>query len=227
MRLTAQSQHEADRAARWALMRYLRLLAYLTVRLAPAASGSGCPASAERVSDVIKRSTTLLHAAQRSRGPVSRDAHYGGRAGHGEGPHLRSARAASATPPSPRKSAQRVDKDAEACYGCHAQSQPLARLNRPDRFRIYRTDGGQRVLGIITPIENQPSCSNAACHAHPASQQILGVLDTNISLAKSRRQLWRRTAAACSAIPRCALLCWSLAELAFRLASCWQASRQC
>ena len=82
-----------------------------------------------------------------------------------------------------------VDKSAEACFGCHAQSQPLAKLNRPDRFRIYRNGGGQRVLGIITPIENQPSCSNAECHAHPASQQILGVLDTDISLAKADAQL--------------------------------------
>ena len=60
-----------------------------------------------------------------------------------------------------------VDKKGEACYACHSQSQPLARLNRPDRFRIYRGSGGQRVLGIITPIENQPGCSNAECHAHP------------------------------------------------------------
>jgi hypothetical protein len=35
-----------------------------------------------------------------------------------------------------------VDKTAEACYACHAQSQPLARLNRPDRFRIYRNAAG-------------------------------------------------------------------------------------
>src|SRR5579862_7923879 len=82
-----------------------------------------------------------------------------------------------------------VDKSAEACYGCHAQSQPLARLNRPDRFRIYRNAAGSRVLGIITPIENQPDCSNAACHAHPAEQQILGVLDTNLSLATADVQL--------------------------------------
>src|SRR5436853_5566266 len=82
-----------------------------------------------------------------------------------------------------------VDKTGEACYGCHAQSQPLTRLNRPDRFRIYRNGGGHRVLGIITPIENQPACSNAACHAHPASQQILGVLDTSMSLAKADMQL--------------------------------------
>jgi two-component system, NtrC family, sensor kinase len=82
-----------------------------------------------------------------------------------------------------------VDKTGEACYACHAQSQPLTRLNRPDRFRIYRNAGGTRVLGIITPIENQPSCSNASCHAHPPEQQILGVLDTNISLAKADVQL--------------------------------------
>jgi len=74
-----------------------------------------------------------------------------------------------------------VDKSAEACFGCHAQAQPLTKLNRPDRFRIYKPNG-HRVLAIITPIENQPSCSTAACHAHTADQQVLGVLDTHLSL---------------------------------------------
>jgi two-component system NtrC family sensor kinase len=82
-----------------------------------------------------------------------------------------------------------VDQSAEACYGCHARSQPLTRLDRPDRFRIYRDNKGQRVLGIITAIENQPSCSNADCHAHPAGQKVLGVLDANLSLAKADAQL--------------------------------------
>jgi two-component system NtrC family sensor kinase len=76
-----------------------------------------------------------------------------------------------------------VDKSAEACYACHAQSQPLTLLNRSDRFRVYQA-GSSRILGVITPIENQPACSNAACHAHPASTQILGVLDTDLSLEK-------------------------------------------
>jgi two-component system NtrC family sensor kinase len=77
-----------------------------------------------------------------------------------------------------------VDKRAEACYGCHAEQQPLARLNRPDRTRIYTAANGERILGLINPIENEPSCSTADCHAHPASQQILGVVDVTISLAK-------------------------------------------
>ena len=76
-----------------------------------------------------------------------------------------------------------VNKDAEACYACHEQSKPLARLQRSDRFRVYRANG-TRVLGVITPIENQSACSNAACHAHPDNVRILGVLDTNVSLEK-------------------------------------------
>lgn len=81
-----------------------------------------------------------------------------------------------------------MDKSAEACYACHARAQPLARLDRPDRFRIFKPNG-ERVLGVITPIENKPSCSNADCHAHPASQKILGVLDTDMSLSRADAQI--------------------------------------
>ncbi|MBZ5670770.1 MAG: HAMP domain-containing protein [Acidobacteriia bacterium] len=78
---------------------------------------------------------------------------------------------------------QFVDKKAEACYACHAQAQPLTRLDRPDRMRIYTARDGTRVLGLIRPIENEADCSNAACHAHSGGSQVLGVLDTNVSLA--------------------------------------------
>src|SRR5208282_2880451 len=78
---------------------------------------------------------------------------------------------------------QFVDKKGEACYACHAQAQPLIKLDRPDRMRIYTARDGTRVLGLIPPIENEADCSNAACHAHTANSQVLGVLDTNLSLA--------------------------------------------
>jgi two-component system NtrC family sensor kinase len=78
-----------------------------------------------------------------------------------------------------------VDKKAEACYACHAQAQPLTRLDRPDRMRIYAARDGTRVLGLIRPIENEADCSNAACHAHSSASQVLGVLDTNVSLASA------------------------------------------
>jgi len=96
----------------------------------------------------------------------------------------------------PQEVGQFVDKKAEACYACHAQAQPLTRLNRPDRLRIYKAADGTRILGLIRPIENEPDCSNAACHSHAAGNQVLGVLDTNLSLAsvdqavaKNQRQI--------------------------------------
>jgi two-component system NtrC family sensor kinase len=86
-----------------------------------------------------------------------------------------------------------VDKRAEACYACHASSEPLSHLDRPDRFRIYRLASGERALGIIKPIENRPGCSGAPCHAHPATQKILGVLDANLSLAGADASLAEST----------------------------------
>ena len=164
------------------------LLGYLNVRLHRQHLEQNTLLSAERVSDVIKHSTTeymlrndqegLYHSIRTMAAEPGvekiRIFDQEGRITYttdsGEQNHV-------------------VDKTAEACYACHAQSQPLARLNRPDRFRIYRNPAGVRVLGIITPIENQPVCSNAACHAHPAEQKILGVLDTNLSLAKTDVQV--------------------------------------
>jgi two-component system NtrC family sensor kinase len=164
------------------------LLGYLNIRLHRQHLEAATLTSAERISDVIKHSTThymlrndregLYHAIQTMTdepGMVKvRILDQQGRVSY-------STDAAEVS--------HVLDKTAEACYGCHIRSQPLTRLNRPDRFRIYRNDAGHRVLGIITPIENQPSCSNADCHAHPASQQVLGVLDTNLSLAKADAQL--------------------------------------
>jgi two-component system, NtrC family, sensor kinase len=164
------------------------LLGYANIRLQRQHLEEATLVSAERVSDVIKRSTTydmlrndregLYHAIQTMAdepGMVKvRILDQEGRVSYStdasEVSHV-------------------LDKTAEACYGCHNQAQPLTRLNRPDRFRIYRNGGGHRVLGIITPIENQARCSNAACHAHPANQQVLGVLDTNLSLAKADAQV--------------------------------------
>jgi two-component system NtrC family sensor kinase len=75
-----------------------------------------------------------------------------------------------------------VDKQMEACYGCHQRNEPLTKLDRKDRSRTF-TFNGERVLGVIRPIENEAACWNAACHAHPQSQRVLGVIDTHLSLA--------------------------------------------
>lgn len=82
-----------------------------------------------------------------------------------------------------------VDKGAEQCYACHAQQSPLTKLKRPDRARIFSDSRGQRTLAVIRPIENRPECSNAACHAHPPSRRILGVIDAQLALDAVDSQL--------------------------------------
>jgi two-component system NtrC family sensor kinase len=82
---------------------------------------------------------------------------------------------------------QFVDKNAEACVLCHASAQPLVRVEAPSRARVFTDPSGQRRLAMITPIYNEPSCSTAACHAHPARQNVLGVLDVALDLGPTDR----------------------------------------
>lgn len=164
------------------------LFGYLNIRLHRQHLETSTLSSAERVSDVIRRSTNYYMLRN------DRQALYQMMRTIADEPGMVRVRVFDqegriSYSSDPGEISHVVDKNAEACYGCHAQSQPLSRLNRPDRFRVYRASNGERVLGIVTPLENQPSCSNADCHAHPASQQILGVLDTSLSLARADTQL--------------------------------------
>jgi len=80
-----------------------------------------------------------------------------------------------------------VDKNAEACVLCHASARPLVRVETPSRARVFTAPDGGRRLAMITPIYNEPSCSSAACHAHPARQSVLGVLDVALDLGPADR----------------------------------------
>jgi two-component system NtrC family sensor kinase len=80
--------------------------------------------------------------------------------------------------------------NAEACVSCHSGSG----LENPHPVsavlsRIFNTPDGHRVLGLITPIRNEPQCSDADCHAHPPARTILGVLDVKMSLAQADLRL--------------------------------------
>lgn len=82
-----------------------------------------------------------------------------------------------------------VDQDAEACHACHAADEPLERLSITERTRVFTSADGRRVLGIINPIYNEPSCWQSDCHAHPAGQTVLGVLDITLPLDAVDREM--------------------------------------
>lgn len=93
----------------------------------------------------------------------------------------------------PHEAGNFIRRDSTQCIECHRGSETPSLQKR---FRIYEgqnTAGSHRVLAVIAPILNKPECSNAACHAHPASQRILGVLDTGLSLKREDASLAQST----------------------------------
>lgn len=79
---------------------------------------------------------------------------------------------------------QIVDKQAEQCYVCHARGSTKTILPTKDRTRTLKSKEGYRQLGLINPIENEPDCFTADCHAHSPDVKLLGLLDVKLSLQK-------------------------------------------
>jgi two-component system NtrC family sensor kinase len=107
-----------------------------------------------------------------------------------------------------------LDVRGEACYACHAEGHPLEKLDIQDRARTFRAPDGTRVLGLIQPIPNEPTCSTASCHAHNARQSLLGVLDVQVSLQEVdqeiRRSRWVIGTSALLAVLAGSLMLWWL-----------------
>lgn len=161
---------------------------YLNLRLQRQHSEAMVLESADRISDVIRRSTHYQMLRN------DREALYQQIHTLGSEPGIRRIRIFNehgriSFSTDPAEVGTYVDQQAEACYACHAQEEPLTKLDRPDRARIFTDAGGERVLGVIRPIENEPACSNAVCHAHPPERRILGVIDADLSLASVDAQL--------------------------------------
>jgi len=83
-----------------------------------------------------------------------------------------------------------VDKRAESCYSCHSADKPLEHIAMKQRTRVFRVHpDSSRYLGIITAINNEPSCWTADCHAHPRERTVLGVLDVAMPLRDADRTI--------------------------------------
>jgi two-component system NtrC family sensor kinase len=75
-----------------------------------------------------------------------------------------------------------VSFSSNACNACHTPDASTVLPASTNLTRIFQSERHYRVIGMITPINNEPSCATAACHAHPASQTVLGVLDVMMPL---------------------------------------------
>ena len=70
----------------------------------------------------------------------------------------------------PKEVGTPVDKSAEGCIGCHAQSAPLSKLTLRDRTRYFTDKQGHRMLAVMREIENSRECSNGPCHGKEAGR---------------------------------------------------------
>ena len=86
---------------------------------------------------------------------------------------------------------QRTNIKAEACDICHRTDPPLQKLPLVERTRIFDSPRGHRLLGIISPIFNEPGCATGDCHVHLPDKQILGALDVVVSLTATDAQILR------------------------------------
>lgn len=84
---------------------------------------------------------------------------------------------------------QTVDIKSKACDICHKTTPPLLKADLGQRTRIFQSPLGHRLLGIISPIYNEPGCATDNCHVHPEGQKTLGALDLVVSLKSADREI--------------------------------------
>ncbi|KPJ51938.1 hypothetical protein AMJ39_09015 [candidate division TA06 bacterium DG_24] len=162
---------------------FFGLYTYINIRFHTSHLMENVLLSANRVGDVIRRSTHYSMLLNRRE-----DLHHtiqtiGNEPGI-DGIRIYNKRGEIMFSTTPGEDGSSVDLQAEACYVCHAEEKPLEALPMKKRSRIFSSLQGYRVLGVINPIMNEPVCYNAECHAHPSDQAVLGVLDVKMSLGQ-------------------------------------------
>jgi histidine kinase len=77
----------------------------------------------------------------------------------------------------------------EACHICHHTDPPQVEVGLAERMRHLVADNGAPLLGIISPIHNEPGCSTQECHFHPADKKVLGALDVVVTLEETEKEI--------------------------------------
>jgi len=72
----------------------------------------------------------------------------------------------------------------DACEQCHDHNGLVIEgADQGNNQRILTKPDGQRVLSLTAVIRNSPQCAEASCHAHPPTNRVLGIMNTEMSLA--------------------------------------------
>jgi len=80
-------------------------------------------------------------------------------------------------------SGTKLELNQKSCKGCHINGDSQTDMLET-QDALVTGPNGSRALQVITPIINKPSCRTADCHIHFESGQVLGILQTEYSLAR-------------------------------------------
>lgn len=81
-----------------------------------------------------------------------------------------------------------ANSSSDVCASCHGKDATLKRPTEDARVRYATSPDGVKTINMAAPIYNEPSCSNASCHAHQASTKVLGVVDVALRLDPVKKQ---------------------------------------
>jgi two-component system NtrC family sensor kinase len=167
----------------------LLALTYATVKVQQTSLMENVTLSAVRVTDIIARATRYSMLLNRKEDVQSIVGSLREEPGI-EGVRIYNKQGEVVFAAIPGDIGAKVDMTAEACVTCHPGSGlDHATATSEELSRIFSKPNGERVLGLITPVRNEPECSSGECHAHPENKTILGVLDVKMSLAAVDEQL--------------------------------------
>ncbi len=169
---------------------FFTLFGYINLRMERTYSRSMVAQSAERITDVILRSTRYQMLRN------DRDALLNIIQELGSEPGIRRIRLFNkdgriTLSTQAAEFGNVVDKSAEGCVQCHPGATPVEKPEGGARAREF-DEKGVHMLGVMRAIYNSPDCSNAACHVHQAGQRVLGVIDAHLTLAGVDAQVQER-----------------------------------
>ncbi len=87
-----------------------------------------------------------------------------------------------------REQPSMTSSSSEVCASCHSKDAVRNRPTEDARVRYATSPSGVKTINMVAPIYNEPSCSNASCHAHKASTKVLGVVDVALRLDPVQKQ---------------------------------------
>jgi two-component system NtrC family sensor kinase len=168
------------------------LLGYLNIQLHRKHLEQNALADAVRINSVIKRNTSYYMLRNQRDGLY----HIIGDLAHESGMiriRIIDDQGRISFSSDPTEANKVVDQSLAVHDSISAGMQPYRFSARAQGVRTYGLPGGERALGVVSPIENSSTCSSAECHAHPAEVATLGVLDTDISLSTTDKSVAEST----------------------------------